>query len=60
MGWLGWPPTQALAADVNCIMLAMEGKLEMTYPEVKQAKRSTSSCFKDFVKGHNARIQNGE
>ena len=59
MGWLGWSAAQALETDVNCILIAMEGKLEMMYPEVKKAKRTATSRFKDFVTGHNARIQNG-
>ncbi len=62
MGWLGWTAPQSLETDVNCIMIAMEGKLEMLYPEIKKAKKarqSTSSRFKTFVKGHNARIKDG-
>lgn len=59
MGWLGWTEPQALATDVNSIMIAMEGKLEMMYPECRAApKNSASERFKDFAKGHNARLAN--
>lgn len=54
MGWLGWTEEQALQTDVNSIMVAMEGRLEMLYPQGE--KRSIESDFKDFVKQHNERV----
>lgn len=29
MGWLGWTPDQAMGADVNAIIIALEGRHEM-------------------------------
>jgi hypothetical protein len=57
MGWLGWSEQQALSADVNSIMVAMEGKLEMLYPEIKERKTVTATAkFKSFVKSNNAKF----
>ncbi len=60
MGWLGWNEKDSLAADVNSIMVAMEGKLEMLYPEAKKQlsdKKQFNNRFKSFVKSHNAHIK---
>lgn len=58
MGWLGWTERDALDADVNSILLAMEGRIEMMYPEAKKQNGvAASSKFKDFVKSHNARYK---
>ncbi len=56
MGWLGWTERDALSTDVNSIMVAMEGKLEMMYPAIKEQSSSgvNAGAFKDFVKTHNA------
>ena len=60
MGWLGWTEPQAMDADVNSILLAMEGKLEMMYPEIAQKRRKENSFaarFKNFAKDHNIKIK---
>lgn len=58
MGWLGWSEQIAMASDVNSIMLAMEGKIEMLYPEAIKKKplnrEQFNSKFKAFVAQHNA------
>lgn len=57
MGWLGWTEEQALKTDVNSIMIAMEGKLEMLYPEVRKKKALTATDkFKSFAKSNNAKF----
>ncbi len=41
-------------------MVAMEGKLEMLFPEAKKKltdKKQFNSRFKSFVKAHNAHIK---
>lgn len=55
LGWLGWSEKEALASDVNSVMIAMEGKIEMLYPEAKK-KEITPDKFKQFVKLHNRRL----
>lgn len=49
-----------MVTDVNCILIAMEGRLEMMYPEIRQAetKGTAGARFKAFAKGHNARVEN--
>lgn len=60
MGWLGWTEQQALGTDVNSIMIAMEGKLEMLYPEIRGRKAVTATAkFKSFVKSNNAKFTQG-
>ncbi len=60
MGWLGYTEAESMVTDVNCVMIAMEGKLEMMYPEIKQAKVKgmAGARFRDFAKTHNARLKN--
>ena len=45
-----------MATNVNNVMVAMEGHLEMKYPEIKQKAVPSviSTKFKDFAKTHNA------
>lgn len=47
--------------DVNSIMIAMEGKIEMMYPEAVQKRReeqvSVTDKWKQAVKAHNARYK---
>lgn len=60
MGWLGWTEEQALKTDINSIMVAMEGRLEMMFPEIKKQnaqKRDFATSFKAFVRDNNARFQ---
>ena len=61
MGWLGWTANETLATDVNCIMIAMEGKLEMLYPEEVKKKRTDKRQFADKFKqaigAHNAAVR---
>jgi len=64
MGWLGWTEAQALDTDVNSIQIAMEGKEEMLYPELRGRGRkrvkgpsSLSSRFKSLFKEHNAQLK---
>jgi len=62
LGWLGWTERQALAADINSIQLAIEGKVEMLklihFPgkgqKPKESKASFADRFKEFTKTHNA------
>lgn len=58
MGWLGYTEAESMVTDVNCVMIAMEGRLEMMYPEIRQAKGMAGARFRDFAKGHNARVKN--
>lgn len=58
MGWLGWTEQQALCTDVNSIMIAMEGKLEMLYPEIHAKNGATATAnFKSFIKSNNAKFK---
>jgi hypothetical protein len=64
MGWLGWGPDVALSADVNCILIAMEGKIEMMNPAaIGKEKRGSlaASKFRSFARDHNLRwgVQHG-
>lgn len=55
MGWLGWTEKEALETDVNAIMVAMEGKLEMLNPKLaKRPKATFAQKWREFAKGHNA------
>lgn len=55
MGWLGWSEPQALEADVNSILIAIEGKLELMYPNIKEKTKPATFAqrFHAFVKDHN-------
>ena len=53
MGWLGWTEKEALETDVNSILIAMEGKMEMMYPGCKQKKVDVGTKFKEFAANHN-------
>jgi len=58
MGWLGWGPDIALAADVNCILIAMEGKVEMMNPSLISERTDSSLAapkFRSFARDHNIR-----
>jgi hypothetical protein len=57
MGWLGWPPDIAMEADVNCIDIAMEGKIEMMNPEYAQRNKKgvAAGKFRAFARDHNIR-----
>jgi hypothetical protein len=57
MGWLGWTERDALNTDVNSILLAMEGKVEMMNPGAK-ARADTNVAaakFRSFKRDHNIR-----
>lgn len=62
MGWLGWTEEQTLHADMNAIVLAYEGKVDMlkaihgdTDKEKGTQKRKPSpDDFRDFAADHNA------
>lgn len=57
MGWLGWTEREALDTDVNSIMIAMEGKLDMMYPEAREKanrKKTVANRFKAFAAANNA------
>jgi hypothetical protein len=69
-GWLGWSERQALEADVNSILLALEGRAEFIEETlvaagfVKRKKRpvpkgNISARFKAFAKEHNALWRQG-
>lgn len=63
MGWLGWTERESLDTDVNSIMLAMEGKLEMMYPEAKEKanrKKNIANRFKAFAAEHNAIMEKNQ
>ena len=60
MGWIGWLPEQALAADVNAVIIAIEGRVEMLngiFGDPKKAKGKkrpiTARTWKAVVKAHN-------
>lgn len=47
-----------MEADVNAILIGMEGKIEMMYPQAKKKpKAKFADRFKDFAKSHNAAIR---
>lgn len=67
MGWLGWNERDSLDTDVNSILIAMEGRLDMMYPEAKEQadrKKAIPNRFKAFAAAHNANLkerkQNGK
>lgn len=66
MGWLGWTPEVALAADVNAIIMALEGRKELLSmifgsgkPDAQQSTQkprgATVDQYKSMTAGHNAR-----
>lgn len=59
MGWLGWAPNVAMASNVNNILVAVEGMLEMKYPEAKKENVASATAlrFKDFARTHNAELK---
>jgi hypothetical protein len=70
MGWLGWSERQALGADVNSIMLALEGRAEFVNETLIAAgfvrpkhrpipRQNMAARFKAFAKEHNALWQTG-
>lgn len=68
MGWLGWSEPQALAADVNSVILALEAKREMLAacygdgkPKGKKRRGKPSSAdFRKFAAQNNRRLKGGE
>lgn len=64
MGWLGWTERESMETDVNAIMVAMEGKLEMMNPKLvkSRSKAGFANKWKAFAQLHNASMrakQNG-
>jgi hypothetical protein len=62
MGWLGWTPDVCLAADVNIIQIAIEGRIEMLgqiFGSGKSEKPQpiTAASWKAMVGNHNMRYQ---
>lgn len=56
MGWLGWEPAVAMAADINCILIAVEARIELIgmifgdgKPKPKKGKRVTADSFRQFA-----------
>jgi len=52
MGWIGWTERESLRTDVNSILMAMEGKLEMMYPG-QTTPATPADKFRAFVAEHN-------
>ena len=46
-----------MEADVNSILIGMEGRIEMMYPQAKKKPAKFADRFKDFAKSHNAAIR---
>jgi hypothetical protein len=66
MGWLGWPPDQTMAADVNIVRIAIDAKidlLQMVYGSGKKSKANTvpmtSDNFRAMAKSHNDNWRQG-
>lgn len=58
MGWLGWSERESMESDVNAILIGMEGRIEMMYPQTKKKpKAKFADRFKEFAKSHNAVIR---
>lgn len=63
MGWLGWRPHETDTADVNDVLLALEGKIDLLamMGYVKRLERGTKADFgrdwQAFKKRHNLRHQ---
>ena len=70
MGWLGWPPETALAADVNLIEMALSsrsdllstifGSGEKPKGKDKHKGRVTEGRFKAFRDRINGKKRNGK
>lgn len=61
LGWLRWPPSEALAADVNAIMLGYEGdcaRLQVISGTKKQGRQAPFD-FRSFAAAHNAVLKSG-
>lgn len=64
MGWLGWTPEAALAADVNLILLALEGREDMLkaiFGDASEGKGKkgpvTANRWRHFAAGINERFR---
>lgn len=56
MGWLGWTERATLSADVNSIVLAREGRMELLKMIFGSEKKESEGDFRDFAERHNARL----
>lgn len=62
MGWLGWTPAETLAANVNDVQIAIEGRTEflrLLFGSDKKAnakpRKVTAEEFRVMARRHNAR-----
>ena len=62
MGWLGWTPEVAMAADVNMIRMALEGRRDLLaaigllkLPESRESRPMSGDDWQAFKKRHNMR-----
>lgn len=68
MGWLGWPPDQALAADVNLVSMAIAAKVDLLIMQSggkkeadgqgkkgKNARKRAAEKFKKFAQSTQAK-----
>jgi hypothetical protein len=59
MGWLGWSFEQAWFTDINAILIAMEGRMDMLRAifggkkNDKPDRRDFASKFRNYAKVHN-------
>jgi hypothetical protein len=61
MGWLGWTPEVALAADVNAVRMALQSRsklLEAIFgsPDRPRRGKKVAAKFKEFAAQHNRRF----
>lgn len=63
MGWVGWPEDKTLAADVNAISIAVEGRANMlsaifggSSAAPPRPRRMTADRWRSIVRSNNARF----
>jgi hypothetical protein len=66
MGWLGWTPEVALAADVNLIEMALSSRSDLlktifgSGEKEKPKGKLTARGFKAFAARHNGKKRSGK
>lgn len=67
MGWLGWPPDQVLAADVNAVEMALNARVDLLgkifgdgKSQSKKPASVTAQNFRDIARSHNDNWRRGK
>lgn len=62
LGWLGWPPSEALAADLNAIAIAYEGNIARlnAINGGKSPSKPAPLDIRAFAREHNAALRSAD